>query len=107
MQPPVSITSGGRPVIVDLSLDDDSLLASLPGDVRRELDGMVETAVADRALGAHDADVLDRFAHDLSVEPHGFEHGATWAVLAAAWLRTRAAVLRAGQRPSLYVHADG
>ncbi len=104
MQPPVSILSGGRPVIVDLGLDDDSLLASLPGDVRHELGGMVETAIADRCLGAHDADVLDRFAHDLAVEPHGFEHGAVWAALAAAWLRSRAAVLRAGQRPSLYVH---
>lgn len=104
MHPPVSISSGGRPVIVDLSLDDDRLLASLPSDVRRELEEMVEAAIADRNLGGHDADVVDRFAHDLAVEPDGFEHGRTWATLAAAWLRVRAAVLRAGQRPSIYVH---
>lgn len=104
MQPPLSISSGGRPVIVDLSLDDDRLLASLPSDVRRELEAMVEAALADRGLGAHDAVVVDRFAHDLSVEPGGFEHGPAWAALAAAWLRVRAAVLRAGQRPTIYVH---
>lgn len=105
MQPPVTVSSGGRPVLVDLGLDDDRLLASLPSDVRRELEAMVETAIVARSLGAHDADVLDRFAHDLSVAPEGFEHGAAWAALAAAWLRVRATVLRSGQRPTLYVHA--
>lgn len=104
MQPPATVLSGGRPVMVDLTLDDDRLLASLPSDTRRALEAIVEAAISDRALGAHDADVLDRFAHDLAVAPHGFEHGAAWATLAAAWLRVRAAVLRAGQRPSIYVH---
>lgn len=106
MQPSVSITSGDRRVIVDLGLDDDAMVASLPPDFRRALDTIAERALVERSLGIRDADVLDRFAHDLAVDPDDFEHGRAWATLVAAWARSRAAVLRAAQRPTLYVHAE-
>jgi hypothetical protein len=107
MQPSVSITSGDRRVTVELGLDDDAMIASLPPDFRRELDSIAERALVERSLGIRDADVMDRFAHDLAVDPDAFEQGKAWATLVAAWARLRAEVLRAGQRPTLYVHAEG
>ncbi|MGG2362712.1 hypothetical protein ACE4Z5_27835, partial [Salmonella enterica] len=44
----------------------EAMIASLPADFRRDLDRMTERALVDRSLGIDDADMLDRFAHDLA-----------------------------------------